>query len=169
MILVCRWTAACDGSNLGAAVVDELEGVINTETSMMVMRIHLQKMLVRFKREGVKVWILKQVPATNNSHTALHVYMLKRFPRINWMNESVVTSESYQQKQLNANNIIDGLPEGLVNVVDPNSQFFKDFQKLKIYNERSYYRDDNHLTRYGSEYYLSNLFEGIFTQINTRQ
>ena len=39
----------------------------------------------------------------------------------------------------------------------------------KIDEQRSYYRDNNHLTRYGADYYLSDIFDRVFSEIKTQK
>ena len=57
------------------------------------------------------------------------------------------------------------MPEGLINVIDPSPYFFKASDRVKVYGDRSYYRDDDHLTRAGADYYLSEMFDEIFARI----
>ena len=61
------------------------------------------------------------------------------------------------------------MPKDLVNVIDPAPYFFVDSAKLKVYGNRAYYKDDDHLTRAGADYYLSKMFDGIFAEITGQQ
>jgi hypothetical protein len=146
-------------------VIDQMGDKPTPEKSSQVLSKHLRDMLDRFKAKGVKVWLLKQVPEANQPNIAKDVYMLKRFPALNRMSDSAITLRQHQQRQANANKVIDSLPPGLCEVVDPTPLFFKEGENLKIYGERAFYRDSHHLTRYGADYYLSNVFDGILSEI----
>jgi hypothetical protein len=53
-----------------------------------------------------------------------------------------------------------------VTILDPSPAFFDNPEhRLKTFAERSFYRDDDHLTRFGAEHYLRPVFEGIFEDI----
>ena len=132
--------------------------------------VQLARMIKKLNTLGVKVWIIKQVPQTNNVRTAQEFYMAKRFPFFNKMPpQHTTTKGDYLQKQTHANKVLDRLPVDLINVIDPTPYFFKDSDKLKVYGDRAYYRDDDHLTRAGADHYLSEMFDGIFAEIAEQQ
>jgi len=148
VILVARWS-----TNLDA----------NGETQLPVMAKNLKKL-------GVQIWLIKQVPESNSIRTAQEFYMGKRFPLMNEMPaQFTVSKEDHQNTQEHANQAIDYLPKGLINVIDPASYFFVESTKLKVYGDRAYYKDDDHLTRAGADYYLSKMFDGIFAEITGQQ
>ena len=96
--------------------------------------------------------------------------MGKRFPLMNQMPaQFTVSKEDHQNTQEHANKAIDRLPKGLINVIDPAPYFFVESTKLKVYGDRAYYKDDDHLTRAGADYYLSSTFDAIFAEIAEQQ
>lgn len=50
-------------------------------------------------------------------------------------------------------------------VVDPTPFFYQQTDRLRVYGDRSYYKDDDHLTRHGADHYLRPLFDGLFLTI----
>ena len=50
-------------------------------------------------------------------------------------------------------------------VVDPTPFFYQQTDRLRVYGDRSYYKDDEHLTRHGADHYLRPLFDGLFLTI----
>ena len=58
-----------------------------------------------------------------------------------------------------------GLSKEGITIVDPTNRFFKDGDALQISADRSFYRDDDHLTRAGSLHYLEPIFEEIMRRI----
>jgi len=175
VILVARWSVDCDGFSdaelesgihysselTDPMVIDQMHVTPTPQISSAALSRQLKLMIKMFKRAGVKVWLLKQVPEVKRSSAARAVYMLKRFSKINHMDEYCTPLLQHERRQANANKAIDRLPAGLCEVIDLTPHFFGNSEKLKIYDKRSYYRDDNHLTRHGAKYYLTN----VFTQI----
>jgi peptidoglycan/LPS O-acetylase OafA/YrhL len=144
VILVARWS-----TNLN----------VNGKTQLPIMAETLKKF-------GVQAWLIKQAPESNSLRTAQEFYMGKRFPLINDMPaQYTVSKEDHQNTQEHVNKAIDRLPKGLINVIDPAPYFFVESTKLKVYGDRAYYKDDDHLTRAGADYYLSEMFDGIFSKI----
>lgn len=55
-----------------------------------------------------------------------------------------------------------------LHVVDPLKQFFSDGDYLVVYGDgRSFYRDDDHLTRYGVTHYYNPVFEKVLSEIQS--
>ncbi len=133
-------------------------------------KIQLPIMAENLKNSGVKVWLIRQVPESNNIRTAQEFYMAKRFPLLNSMPaQFTVSKEEHENVQEHVSKAINRLPKDLVNVIDPAPYFFVDSAKLKVYGNRAYYKDDDHLTRAGADYYLSSTFDAIFAEIAEQQ
>jgi len=179
VILIARWSVRCDGYSeaelksgvllssrkTDPMVIDKMGVTPTPEESSFVLAKHLRNMTEMFRRAGVKVWLFKQVPEANQVNIARNVYMLKRFPSINKMQRHTVTLLEHERRQSEANKVIDSLSADLCEVIDPTDAFFKNSGKLTIYDERSYYRDDDHLTQYGADYYLTEIFDKMFEKI----
>ena len=179
VFLVARWSARIEGQNdaelklprpefrtagLMAPGGNVLE--MNPDRTSDLLFENLKLMSHRFKKHDIRVWLIKQVPESNNTETASEFYLAKRFSLLNRMPQQYTTTiESHARRQMRANKIFDKLPANLVTVIDPTPYFFKGSDKLKAYEKRSFYRDDDHLTRAGADYYLSEMFNAMFAQI----
>ena len=181
LILAGRWIARCDGYN-DAEMVDRepsyrqapmvIDGPGQTpspEVSSAALARQLESMLVALQEAGIRVWLIRQVPETNHRDTAKQVAMLKRFPGGNRLEAFTTTRAQHLERRRSSDAVFAGLPQGLVEIVDPSDQFFPAGQRLNIYGERSYYRDDDHLTRPGAERYLAPVFEAIFRRQHPAQ
>jgi len=179
LILVCRWAVNCDGRNqleidqgklLADSLVTDTDGVgmssISQGLATKSVRIQLERMLERLTQAGVRVWILKQVPETNRSDTARQFYFASRFPRLANFDQFTISLKKHEQRQLYADRALDGLESTKVTVIDPSPAFFDNEKAmLKIYSDRSYYRDDDHLTSYGVEQMLGPVIDQIMSEI----
>ena len=94
---------------------------------------------------------------------------MKRFPQINRIDPLSISRDQYDLENTILHGQFDTLPRDLVNVVDVSDAFFNKGSRLKTYDQRAYYRDTNHLTKYGADYYLGAALEDIMTQILDRR
>ena len=63
-------------------------------------------------------------------------------------------------------NLLENQTTENVRIIDASSQFFfRDRDQLKVYAERSYYRDEDHLTRAGAMHYLEPAFKKFMSWI----
>jgi hypothetical protein len=146
--------------------VDDITG----DRSARLLTKHLELMARSLREVGVRIWLIKQVPETNNVTTASDFYWAKRFPFVNEMPEQYTTTlGEHLGRQQRVNRAIDLVSRGLIEVIDPTPYFYENSDALKVYGERSYYRDDDHLTRAGAEQYLTKIFDGIFSRIARQQ
>lgn len=129
----------------------------------------LKKMVKRLEVQGVKVWFIKEVPQIENTHTANHIYMKHRFPSINQMRAETLSLAEYMMQQEVVVEAMRGLNGGLIEVVDLRDSFFKTSEILKSYDDRAYYRDDHHLSRSGSNYYMSGILDSVCSEIESRK
>jgi len=178
VILVSRWSSYIDGQNEAEIVArkskfrsglmevgDDVSDMTQTKTTMLLTK-HLEMMARKLKSQGITVWLIKQVPESNNIHTAQDFYMGKKLPWCNHLPLQLTTSKGdHEKRQAHANEAIDNVPAGLIRVINPTSYFFRNSDRLKVYGERAYYSDDDHLTRAGADYYLTAMFDEIFAEI----
>ncbi|MEQ8821171.1 MAG: acyltransferase family protein [Sumerlaeia bacterium] len=180
VILVKRWSVSCSGqSQLRVELGKSPKGTLVTDDPKMsldriteshaeaVLEEHLRGMIVTLEDAGVRVWLLKQVPETDNYHTARHFSYTFRYPLFNSMERYTTTRAEHEKRQACFESVLKNLGDHPnLTVIDPTLAFFDNSEgRLEIYSERSHYRDDNHLTRYGAEKYLGPIFEEVFAEI----
>jgi hypothetical protein len=106
---------------------------------------------------------MEQVPETNTTRTAEYVLQYKRFPKLNHFTQETTTLEQHKARQLNCKTALESIPKHLVSLMDPTPYFFDERRKLKVFDRRSYYKDDDHLTRYGAERHIRPMFDILFS------
>ena len=183
VILVSRWNVNCAGRNKAeifdgvdksqSLVVDEIETSELEPDSDMARRSierQLRRMLHRLEQSETTVWLFMQVPETSSKNTARDFVKQMRFPKFNNINQFSTTLDKHLQRQKCFKSVIDELGHKNLVVIDSTNLFFDNSKKaLKVYSERSYYRDDDHLTQIGVEKFVAGLFEKILLQIRARQ
>lgn len=176
VILVARWSVNCSGHNeLEGSDAAYLYKPLSTDDAAMTVaantpelasasiRRQLEKLVQELTDAGVHVWILKQVPETNSVKSARHFFQAQRFSFVELPDLYTVTLADHQQRQRHAETIFDGLQMPGLTIIDPAPPFFNNAQgRLHVYSERSHYRDDDHLTRFGVNTFLEDSFDQIF-------
>ena len=172
VFLVGRWVARCEGYN-EAEMVGEPESVRFTtmlvdsmiskptfkEASSALAR-QIRAMGVRLAVHGIELVIFQQVPESNESRTASRFYTMKRFSGVLKIPQFTTTKDEFLKRQGRTMNLLKNQITENVRVIDASSQFFfRDRDQLKIYADRSYYRDEDHLTRAGAMHYLEPAFK----------
>ena len=177
VILVGRWVSFCNGYTEAEVegreagyrwtptVLDEVGQSPGPGVSAAVLTRQLTVMATRLRAAGVEVWLVKQVPETNNLNTARQVSMLKRFPMLNQLDAFTTTRAEHEQRQASTEKAIAEVPLGLLEIIDPEAVFFEGSDQLRIYEERSIYRDDDHLTRFGAQRLMGPVFDELFLKI----
>lgn len=178
VILVGRWNALCDGETPaelsldpthGAAqflVADSPEMPLTPENSTRALRRQLVIMLAEFAKHEVKVWILRQVPESPSTQVAKTFMLHHRFPGLNGeIALGPVSRSFYELRRKNSDRVFEGLGSADVVVIDPEETFFGEAESFPAYAQRAYYRDDDHLTRFGAETYLRSMFTEVFSTI----
>lgn len=181
LILISRWSLSCSGYNqteqlafphwnhFQTMLVDDMTPLPTEESSSRILATALKKMCLKLKQHGVRVWIFRQVPETDHPHPALSFYISKRFPSINQFPSTKVTRTSHKQRQKSANRALDSLAPDLATIIDPSTNSFNDRGHLITHGaERSYYKDDDHLTRAGAAAFLTSSLEALFHTIKNR-
>jgi peptidoglycan/LPS O-acetylase OafA/YrhL len=176
VVLVGRWSVyasgrtpleAGDPSHLLDSLATDEAGMSAREntpkSAIAAIRRQLDAMVQELSDAGVRVWILKQVPETDDLKSARHFYQAQRFPFVDLPDLYSVSLEVHRLRQRHAEMIFAGLSAPGLTVIDPSPAFFaNEAKRLHVYSERSHYRDDDHLTRYGADRFLGETFDGIF-------
>ena len=178
VFLVGRWVARCEGYN-EAEMVGEPDSLRFTtmlvdsmipeptfkEASSALAR-QIKAMGARLAVHGIKLVIFQQVPESNESRTASRFYSMKRFSGTSKVPQFTTTKDEFLKRQKRTMKLLKNQTTENVRVIDASSQFFfRDRDQLKVYAERSYYRDEDHLTRAGAMHYLEPAFKKFMSWI----
>ena len=177
VILVGRWVARCEGYNAiemeGEAgeyrfttmVVDTMNPKPSFEEASGALIRQLTTMNERLGRNGIKLALMQQIPESTIGGTASLFYAQKRFPQTHSLPQFTTTPSEHAARQQRTMNTLARLSNEGLTILDPTNQFFQGGNGLKVYAERSYYRDDDHLSRAGSRHYLVPFFEKIMRRL----
>ncbi|MDG1149851.1 MAG: acyltransferase family protein [Akkermansiaceae bacterium] len=178
VFLVGRWVARCEGYN-EAEMVGEPDSLRFTtmlvdsmipeptfkEASSALAR-QIKAMGARLAVHGIKLVIFQQVPESNESRTASRFYSMKRFSGTSKVPQFTTTKDEFLKRQERTMKLLENQTTENVSVIDASSRFFfGDRDQLKVYAERSYYRDEDHLTRAGAMHYLEPAFKKFMSWI----
>ena len=178
VFLVGRWVARCEGYN-EAEMVGEPDSLRFTtmlvdsmipeptfkEASSALAR-QIKAMGARLAVHGIKLVIFQQVPESNESRTASRFYSMKRFSGTSKVPQFTATKDEFLKRQERTMKLLENQTTENVSVIDASSRFFfGDRDQLKVYAERSYYRDEDHLTRAGAMHYLEPAFKKFMSWI----
>ena len=178
VFLVGRWVARCEGYN-EAEMVGEPDSLRFTtmlvdsmipeptfkEASSALAR-QIKAMGARLAVHGIKLVIFQQVPESNESRTASRFYSMKRFSGTSKVPQFTTTKDEFLKRQKRTMKLLKNQTTENVRVIDASSQFFfRDRDQLKVYAERAYYRDEDHLTRAGAMHYLEPAFKKFMSWI----
>lgn len=169
VILVSRWAVNIEGRPDGkndALIVDEQSRRVSRDESKQVLRRGLLRTISALQQEGVKVWIMKQVPLQDKNPlitlTQAAWSGVDRPPR-------GVSLENHRKRQENVDDVLNTLENGAVEILDPTEYCFDDTQRSLIGSfERSFYADDDHLSPFGAERLLREMLEPVFAEIAGR-
>jgi peptidoglycan/LPS O-acetylase OafA/YrhL len=182
VFLIARWRGMVEGlldSEIDikrgmpvnfSMVVDSPEiSAPNGEQSKDAFRRQFGDMIKVLSQNGVRVWVLLQVPSVSQTMTARSFYQYSRFPRLNKAPiEFDLSRSNYEKGRELSISLISEFEDEQVNVIDPIDEFFGEDQRLRLYTDRALYRDEDHLTRAGAEYYLKALFERLLINVRSR-
>jgi hypothetical protein len=178
VILIARWDGMIHG--MLPTEIDEVAGV-TTEFNMVVdsvgdmpnpvvskaaLQRQLSKMIRNFETNGINVWIIVQVPPSTRARVARDYYILKRFPLLNKDNFMMdTTRDEYENARVDSLGVLDSINAPNLTIVDPIESFYRDQNRLLLYKNRSFYRDEDHLTRPGADYYLTPIISRVLKQV----
>lgn len=177
LILVARWSLYTDGRNpqeircnrntFETMVTDHEVQTVTPKVATASVHRQLKAMVGRLSESGIRVWIVRQVPETTDVNMARDFYLAQRFPAWNHLHVTPVSMDDHLFRQKHANEAFDGIDSPWLTFIDPAPLFFdNDRAVLDVYAERSYYKDDNHLTRYGAQKFLTPTILGLFTDMS---
>lgn len=170
VILSARWDAmhrevSSDGTELMVSDSEDMNPSSLSSASALERR--LKKMMDFLDDKGINVWIIAQVPDIAEPELAKKFSVMKRFQSINGDLPDVSPSLSeYKYKQGRSMKIFKSLESPNVRIIDPAPYFFGDNDHFKIYEERSFYRDNNHLSRSGVKRFMNPMIEDVLKSIS---
>lgn len=173
VILVSRWVVRCEGYNDYEMVhlpVDYRPApmAVNhnnpkpdfAESSQALMD-GLISLSARLREHGIDLAILQQVPESIADQVAFRFYAASRFPLFHTFEKYSTPLAIHRKRESRTMAAFAKLPEGTLEIIDPTLSFYPegDAVDLKLSGKRTYYRDDDHLARFGSVHYLTPVFE----------
>ncbi len=142
---------------------------LSIKESVKKFKIHLEKTIRLFKKEGVKnIWILKEIPQ-NKKIKSLHTFGLNAWkgidldlgdPLSTHRKDSAISDLIF--KEISSDNA--------VHILDSSPLFFQNRKTCLVVDKKSYiplYRGAHHLTSDGAKI-LSPLFKKVFNEISSR-
>ncbi|MEJ6644448.1 MAG: acyltransferase family protein [Akkermansiaceae bacterium] len=175
LILASRWVSRCEGYNevemrgfphvmqKAPMLVERENPDPGFEESAGLLRSRLVEMSARLKGHGIELWVLQQVPESTVGKVAERFYAATRFPLLYSLEERDTSLEVHQVRERRTMAEFVKLPAGTVRMIDATGAFYPEGanEGLKLFAERAYYRDDDHLSRFGSVHYLAPVFEEV--------
>jgi hypothetical protein len=136
------------------------------ENSSRALKRQLEPMLEELSKNGVKVWILLQVPESSRASVSHDFYLIHRYPWA-YPDDSRWDTElaTYRQRGQPSREIFKRFASPDVVILDPKNEFYGSASKLQLYNKRAFYWDDDHLTEAGNEHYLTGMFSKVLDEI----
>jgi len=179
VILASRWVARCEGYNkvemqpfwpeyqVAPMAVNELNHAPSIAQSTQALCDGLVSLSRRLREHGIELWLLQQIPESSIDHVAWKFYASTRFSWLYSLEQDATSYEYHLNREEWTMNALRSLPQGTIRIIDPTWSFFPNGseEKLRIYEQRSYYRDDDHLSRAGSEHYLAPVFERVLPEL----
>ncbi|MBM79823.1 MAG: hypothetical protein CMJ78_04430 [Planctomycetaceae bacterium] len=166
VILVGRWAVNIDGrtdGNMDSLIVDELSEFTVPSESRAAMLRGFQRTLKELNKDGIKVWVLKQVPLQDG-------FPHKRLLRWAFFGggelPTGVSRDIHNQRQFNVDSIFKQPVFENVRILDPANYCFDGQGRSQISDgRRSYYWDNDHLTADGASTLLTPMLDPIFIEI----
>jgi peptidoglycan/LPS O-acetylase OafA/YrhL len=179
VFLVGRWVARCEGYNeaemfgepenlrFTTMLVDSMIPEPSFEQAGGALARQIKAMAAKLEVHGIELVILQQVPESNESRTAARFYAMKRFSGLFTIPQFTTTKGEFLERQERTMNLLKNQGAENVRIIDASGQFFfQDRDQLKVYAERSYYRDEDHLTRAGAMHYLKPAFKDFLSPLS---
>lgn len=176
LILVSRWSANLNDETGKRLVSDSTNNKAETsltDASESLER-QLRNMLDVCRSKGIKVYIIKQAPETTDDQTARHFYIRKRYAALNpgTPGRFTITRMEHDANAASFDRILRSLKQDeYLSILDPAPPFFHNEQdRLEAYGEeRSYYRDNNHLTDYGVKKFMDPVIDTTLQEISASE
>lgn len=177
VLLVGRWVARCEGYSKAemrgeveshrfiTMVVDSEMKEPSFEDSSGALVRQLSAMNARLVEAGIQLILVQQVPESTVNGVASRFLSCHRSLGFGDFPQFTTTRAQYEERQGRTMASLARLADEGVLVVDPVGGFFGESQPLKIYGERAFYRDDDHLTRAGAQFYLRPFYERLMSDL----
>ena len=152
-------------------VIDHEAMELSPENSRAALQRQLSQMVEVLSQHGITVWCLLQVPEAGQSNTASRFALNRGFPWLNrFVRQAIPQWEEvrgrYEERRKFSVEILKNLEASNFHVLDPASAFFPDVDgPLKLYGDRAFYRDEDHLTLSGADHYLTSVIRPVFSEI----
>lgn len=171
VILFCRWMVYCGGYHPASKSTDFfIHDLHSTETNraeaLKALKRQLIKLSASLANSDIKLWIISQIPEIDDPTPALSHYLSIRFPKINSYTRYATTLNEHQISTQTLKSVWSAAENVGISIVNPSPYFYKNNnENLVVSTDRSLYRDSNHLTVTGAEYYLKDMIYGILKSI----
>lgn len=175
VILVARWDAMIDGlldtevqsghgRDASASMVTDTDGMpLTPANSREALQRQMTAMVEKLNDAGIQTWLLLQVPSSSHSNVARDFYKTRRYPSINPVSFDLDTpQEEYEHQREQSAQIFSALQSPQLAIIDPLPAFYGNNEYLRLYSERAYFRDEDHLTRAGARAYLEPTLANVF-------
>ena len=181
LVLISRWANNCAGRNAvevaaGSRPTETLvtddpgrgESELDPTAASASLARQLQHMLDRLEAAGTRVWVIAQVPETDDRDTARHVYIAERFGAWNRFDAHTTTRAEHDARQAAVVAAFAAIDSPALTILDPSAPLFENEEgRLRVLDGRALYRDDNHLTRAGVERLAAPVFDRLFGELRS--
>ena len=175
VVLVCRWQHKVWGLKESEMtnrenpklplVVDSKAKELNHEESFYSLRRQYEKMIFKLLQNDIKVFVLTQVPVATRPEIARDFCKYKLFGKFNeYSNLDNLSKEEFLKSREKVYNMLNSIEHKNYKILDPVDLFFNKNGTLVLSEEKSIFRDEDHLTPFGSKK-LRPLFIPIFNEM----
>ena len=175
VILICRWQGYVWGVNdnevndgnpyggMASMITDKPIKSINDIDSLSSFKRQYKSTIEALLKHDKEVWVLIQTPVASKISPARDFYKYKKFPSFNesYKNTDTLKKLDYLNSRKIISDVITNIDHESYNVLDPANLFFDKDENLILSEDRAYYRDEDHLSPYGS-IAMGSLFQLIF-------
>ncbi len=179
VVLAARWQGMVDGllsTEMSAKpkefpmVVDNEHDYPSQEVSSRALLRQLDEMVKTLANHNINVWFVLQVPSSSRSNVARDFYALKRFPFVNRKEFRFDTVErEYRSDRKSILKLVEEIESENFFVIDPVEHFYGVENRLLLYGESAYFRDEDHLSRSGAEFYMEPVLRGLLERFSSNK
>lgn len=139
---------------------------LTPENCSLALRHEFSAMLREFAANDIQVWLLLQVPEASSASVARDFSVVQQFPLLNHLGRKWdTTREEYLQRRRLSDEVFSSLKSPNLAIIDPTDNFFGASNRLQLYENRAFYRDEDHLTRAGCDHFLRPTFSRLLDDI----
>ena len=130
----------------------------------------LKSLLAASNEVGATTWIVTQVPEHAMPRSVFNYRHLRAFDDPQRFNMPDITLQEHMQRTQNARHAFRRLQQSGARIIEIDSIFFNDYQRLGFLNEPfPVYWDDNHLSATTARTILTPLFQSLFSELQGGQ